>query len=94
MGWNVDINIHGNIYSFNRFTEYLLCAHSVLNTVGDGKNLVEDRYTNECNTKWNARAVMETGHDKVLGSISKADISGWEFMEAAARIGKLLLGAH
>lgn len=37
---------------------------------------------------------METGHDKVLGSISKGDISGWEFMEEAARIGKLLLGAH
>ena len=37
---------------------------------------------------------METRHDKVLGSIRKGDISGWEFMEEAARIGKLLLAAH
>ena len=37
---------------------------------------------------------METGHDKMHGSIRKRDISGWVFMEKEARIGKLLSGAH
>ena len=37
---------------------------------------------------------METGHDKVRGSIRKGGIFGWVFMEKEARIGKLLSGAH
>lgn len=31
--------MHGNVYSFNRFPECLLCAGSVLDTVGDGKEI-------------------------------------------------------
>ena len=35
----MDVIMHGNIYSFNRSPECLLCAGSVLDTVGDGKEI-------------------------------------------------------